>query len=72
MPSTLEKVQIPAYGEKHPLADLGQIVAKNATTLQINVFDTSLSATIAKVLRPRLEPSSIYHDALSRFWSTLI
>lgn len=53
MPSSFEELKIPAYGEKAPLSTLAQIVVKNATTIQLNVFDETSIPSIQKVLSAR-------------------
>lgn len=49
MPSSFEELKVPAHGEKAPLSQLCQIVVKNATTIQLNVFEEANVQPIIKV-----------------------
>ena len=42
----LEHISVPAYGTPTPLAQLGAIVARDASTLVINLYDTTLAPAV--------------------------
>ncbi len=50
-PSDYDSVMVEAYGGMNPLNTMGQIVAEDAMTLKVNVWDKSIVPAVEKALR---------------------
>ena len=49
-PSMFDHLEITAYGEKHPFADLCQVIVKGANQLLVRVFDDGVKEDVIKAL----------------------
>ncbi|MDR3431767.1 MAG: ribosome recycling factor [Rouxiella aceris] len=49
-PSILDSIQVDYYGSSTPLRQLASVVAEDARTLAITVFDRSISAAVEKAI----------------------
>ncbi len=50
-PADLEDLQIEVYGGMNPLNSVGQVIAEDAMTLKVNVWDKGVLPVVEKALR---------------------
>ena len=50
-PNIFDHLEVTAYGEKHPFADLCQVIVKGSNQLLVRVFDDAAKEDVIKALQ---------------------
>ena len=50
-PNMFDHMEVQAYGEKHPFADLCQVIVKGSNQLLVRVFDEAAKEDVIKSLQ---------------------